>query len=44
MIASTILSVIFIPVLYVLVRTWVPGRVRGSGLEAATADAEGAHA
>ncbi len=30
MIASTFLSVIFIPVLYVLFRTWVPGRVRGS--------------
>jgi HAE1 family hydrophobic/amphiphilic exporter-1 len=30
MIASTFLSVIFIPVLYVLLRTLVPGRVRGS--------------
>ncbi|MEZ5289048.1 MAG: multidrug efflux RND transporter permease subunit [Vicinamibacterales bacterium] len=29
MIASTVLSVIFIPVLYVIIRTLVPGRVRG---------------
>jgi HAE1 family hydrophobic/amphiphilic exporter-1 len=30
MVASTFLSVIFIPVLYVIIRTLVPGRVRGA--------------
>ena len=30
MVASTFLSVIFIPVLYVIIRTLVPGKVRGS--------------
>ena len=30
MIASTFLSVVFIPVLYVVLRTLVPGRVRGA--------------
>jgi outer membrane protein TolC len=30
MLASTFLSVIFIPVLYVIIRTLVPGRVRGA--------------
>jgi HAE1 family hydrophobic/amphiphilic exporter-1 len=46
MIASTFLSVIFIPVLYVLLRTWIPGRVRGtvSGEGAADGREEGAHA
>ncbi len=40
MIASTFLSVIFIPVLYVLLRSLVPGRVRGSaGPEEETAHA-----
>jgi hydrophobic/amphiphilic exporter-1 (mainly G- bacteria), HAE1 family len=29
MLASTLLSVIFIPVLYVVIRSWAPGRVRG---------------
>jgi multidrug efflux pump subunit AcrB len=28
MLASTILSVVFIPVLYVIIRTLVPGKVR----------------
>ncbi len=40
MIASTFLSVIFIPVLYVLIRTLAPGRVRG----AAGMEEEAAHA
>jgi len=40
MIASTFLSVIFIPVLYVLLRSLVPGRVRGS----TTPEEETAHA
>jgi HAE1 family hydrophobic/amphiphilic exporter-1 len=44
MIASTFLSVIFIPVLYVLVRTWVPGRVRGSAVDAKAGGKEDAHA
>jgi HAE1 family hydrophobic/amphiphilic exporter-1 len=43
MIASTFLSVIFIPVLYVLVRTWVPGRVRGASRDDDAGGAEGAH-
>jgi outer membrane protein TolC len=30
MVASTFLSIIFIPVLYVIIRTLVPGRVRGT--------------
>jgi HAE1 family hydrophobic/amphiphilic exporter-1 len=29
MLASTVLSVIFIPVLYVVIRSWAPGKVRG---------------
>jgi len=33
MLASTFLSVIFIPVLYVLIRTVAPGKVRGHGEE-----------
>jgi HAE1 family hydrophobic/amphiphilic exporter-1 len=44
MIASTFLSVIFIPVLYVLLRTWVPGRVRGTAPDEGTQAEEGAHA
>jgi HAE1 family hydrophobic/amphiphilic exporter-1 len=45
MIASTILSVIFIPVLYVVIRTLVPGRRRVLEDEAApAAEAGGAHA
>ena len=44
MIASTFLSVIFIPVLYVLLRTWIPGRVRGAARDDRARDEEGAHA
>jgi HAE1 family hydrophobic/amphiphilic exporter-1 len=44
MIASTFLSVIFIPVLYVSLRTLVPGRVRTSTAVRATGTEEGAHA
>jgi hypothetical protein len=44
MIASTFLSVIFIPVLYVLLRTWIPGRVRGAARDDRAKDEEGAHA
>ena len=44
MIASTFLSVIFIPVLYVLLRTWIPGRVRGAAREGGITSEEGAHA
>ena len=40
MIASTFLSVIFIPVLYVLLRSLAPGRARGS----AAPEEETAHA
>jgi hypothetical protein len=39
MLASTFLSIIFIPVLYVIIRTIAPGKVRH-----ATAHAEAAHA
>jgi len=28
MLASTLLSVIFIPVLYVVIRSWAPGKLR----------------
>jgi HAE1 family hydrophobic/amphiphilic exporter-1 len=45
MLASTFLSVIFIPVLYVVIRTLVPGRARhGADAEAALPDAGKAHA
>src|SRR5207342_3011155 len=47
MIASTFLSIFFIPVLYVVIRTLVPGRVRGKTGEedeAAVASEGGAHA
>jgi HAE1 family hydrophobic/amphiphilic exporter-1 len=46
MIVSTILSIIFIPVLYVIIRSIAPGRVRGHEAEADTAVIEqgGAHA
>jgi len=43
MIASTFLSVIFIPVLYVSLRTLVPGRVRGTVPDEGTNGKEGAH-
>jgi multidrug efflux pump subunit AcrB len=33
MLASTVLSVIFIPVLYVVIRTLVPGKVRSHEAE-----------
>jgi multidrug efflux pump len=39
MLASTVLSIIFIPVLYVIIRTMVPGKVR----HAQVAAAGGAH-
>ena len=41
MLASTFLSVIFIPVLYVVIRTLAPGKVRRHGDDAAPAAAEG---
>jgi HAE1 family hydrophobic/amphiphilic exporter-1 len=41
MLASTLLSVIFIPVLYVVIRTLAPGRVRGVGEDDAAVAAEG---
>ena len=47
MLASTFLSIFFIPVLYVVIRTLVPGRVRGKADEedgAAVASEGGAHA
>jgi HAE1 family hydrophobic/amphiphilic exporter-1 len=44
MIASTFLSVIFIPVLYVLIRTWIPGRVRGAARGGSALAEEGKHA
>ena len=47
MLASTFLSIFFIPVLYVVIRTLVPGRVRGQGRRggrAAVASEGGAHA
>jgi HAE1 family hydrophobic/amphiphilic exporter-1 len=46
MLASTLLSVIFIPVLYVVIRSLVPGRVRGSAEDEglATVGEGGAHA
>jgi HAE1 family hydrophobic/amphiphilic exporter-1 len=44
MIASTFLSVVFIPVLYVIVRTIAPGRVRAHGDESAVVAEGGAHA
>jgi hypothetical protein len=42
MIASTFLSVVFIPVLYVAIRTLAPGRVRAEAIEAG--ESGGAHA
>jgi HAE1 family hydrophobic/amphiphilic exporter-1 len=42
MIASTFLSVVFIPVLYVAIRTLAPGHARAEGLEAG--ESGGAHA
>ena len=44
MIASTILSIIFIPVLYVVIRTLAPGRVRGHEVETAVPASGDAHA
>jgi len=43
MIASTFLSVVFIPVLYVLLRTWIPGRVRGAARDDGAGGEESAH-
>jgi hypothetical protein len=37
MLASTLLSVVFIPVLYVVVRSLAPGRVRGQAEDDAPA-------
>jgi hypothetical protein len=39
MLASTFLSILFIPVLYVVIRTLVPGKVRHHGDDAAAAPA-----
>jgi HAE1 family hydrophobic/amphiphilic exporter-1 len=46
MVASTFLSIFFIPVLYVVIRTLAPGKVRGTVTETAPAGAvdRGAHA
>jgi len=44
MILSTILSVIFIPVLYVVIRSIAPGRVRGHDTDVAVPEAGDAHA
>jgi HAE1 family hydrophobic/amphiphilic exporter-1 len=45
MVASTVLSVIFIPVLYVLIRTMAPGKIRHhGGPEGDVAQTEGTHA
>jgi hypothetical protein len=44
MILSTILSVIFIPVLYVVIRSIAPGRVRGHDTDVAVPEAGDVHA
>jgi HAE1 family hydrophobic/amphiphilic exporter-1 len=44
MILSTVLSIIFIPVLYVIIRSLAPGRVRGHDVEVAVPEAGDAHA
>jgi HAE1 family hydrophobic/amphiphilic exporter-1 len=44
MIMSTVLSVIFIPVLYVVIRSIAPGRVRGHDTDVAVPEAGDAHA
>jgi len=44
MIVSTVLSIIFIPVLYVIIRSMAPGRVRGHDTEVAVPAAGDAHA
>jgi HAE1 family hydrophobic/amphiphilic exporter-1 len=44
MIVSTILSIIFIPVLYVIIRSIAPGRVRGHDAEVAVPEAGDVHA
>jgi len=44
MIVSTILSIIFIPVLYVIIRSLAPGRVRGHDDDVAVAETGDAHA
>jgi HAE1 family hydrophobic/amphiphilic exporter-1 len=36
MLASTLLSIIFIPVLYVVIRSWAPGKVRGGARDQAS--------
>ncbi len=41
MLASTLLSVIFIPVLYVVIRSWAPGKVRRYAEDDAPVAAEG---
>jgi Cu/Ag efflux pump CusA len=41
MLASTFLSIFFIPVLYVVIRTLAPGKVRRKADEAPIAAAEG---
>ncbi len=43
MVASTFLSIVFIPVLYVTIRTLFPGRVRGSAVVRPAAEAGGLH-
>ncbi|HEY8550111.1 MAG TPA: multidrug efflux RND transporter permease subunit [Vicinamibacterales bacterium] len=44
MAVSTVLSVVFIPVLYVVIRTLVPGRSRSLAIDEATEEPGGAHA
>jgi HAE1 family hydrophobic/amphiphilic exporter-1 len=44
MIVSTILSIVFIPVLYVIIRSIAPGRVRGHDADVAVPEAGDAHA
>ena len=44
MLASTFLSIVFIPVLYVVIRTIAPGRVRGHDTDVAVPEAGDAHA
>ena len=44
MLASTFLSILFIPVLYVVIRTIAPGRVRGHDADVAVPVAGDAHA
>jgi hypothetical protein len=43
MLASTFLSIIFIPVLYVIIRTIAPGKIRGATAATGAMGAGAAH-